>query len=422
MKKERREYLIHSFKKHSILFLGIFTIIYAMFMPDRNVWVSNYIKILLNQAYLVHDYIEIAGLSATFMNVGFHFLVAYYLMIRNELSDLKGLQVASIGIFVGHSFFGSNILNIAPIILGVVLYAKWAGHSLKRYTAVSLFATATAPIVSFIMISGGLNIVSIGIALIVGILIGFISAPLAEEFIKFHQGFTLYNFGFTTGMIAIFVSIFYGYFNISPASVYYISTYAHIYLSVYTLLIILFFLFISLTRIQSIKMHFMDLLKSSGRVPTDYIADYGLATTLFNMSINTLIFFVFILLTGCPMNGTLVGGLLSIMGFSAFGKNPKSSVSIAIGVILAGLLHGVEINESRLLLTALFCTGLSPIAGYYGVFIGILAGFVHYNLVGTIFRVHLGMTLYNNGFASGFVAAFMVPIIDTIKSNKEEFD
>lgn len=418
--RKKREIIIHSFKKHSILCLGVMTLVYAMLMPDRGDWLNGMKLILTSPAYLVHDFVEVGGISAAFVNVGIHFLVAYYLMIRNEFSDLNGLQMAAIGIFIGHSFFGTNLLNILPIMIGVGLFAKRSGHTFKRYTTVSLFATSVAPLVSFVIFSYGVTFPRIIIGIFLGIVVGFFSAPLAEEFIKFHQGFTLYNFGFTTGMMAMIVGAIIEYFGMKRQLVSLISSHAHQYLLVYFLMISVGFLLISLTRFSNIKREYPRLLKAPGRVPTDYVAGYGLATTLFNMSTNTLMFLVIILISGHPLNGPLIGGLFTIMGFSAFGKNMKSSGIIGAGVLVAGLVSGTGLDNQKLLLAMLFSTGLSPIAGYYGIIVGLIAGFVHYNLVSVVFQLHLGLSLYNNGFSSGFVAAFLVPVVDTILNKKEE--
>lgn len=52
------------------------------------------------------------------------------------------------------------------------------------------------------------------------------------------------------------------------------------------------------------------------------------------------------------------------------------------------------------LLAVLFCTGLAPIAGQFGVFWGMVAGFLHMTIVQNTSILHGGMNLYNNGFAA----------------------
>lgn len=413
MQAPEKKYVTHSIKKHSILALGIFTLIYAMFMPDFDTCIVDYITILKSQAYLVHDYTETAGISASFINVAIHFFIAYYLIVRNNYSDFRGLQMAAVGIYTGYAFFGSNPLNTIPIIVGVSLFAIWSGHNVKLYTAVSMFSCAMAPVVSFIMFKTDMGIWSVILAILTGIFIGFIAPPLAEEFLKFHQGFSLYNMGFTTGIVVMFISILFDYINVDIKVAYYYSTHAHYYLLIYILILSFVFIAISMLKYKKVFRVYKELIKSSGRLPSDFSIEYGLSTTLFNMGINTLIFTGIILISGFKLNGTLLGGLMTITGFSALGKHPRGCLPVAFGVIIAGLMHGLPFANQRLLLTMLFSTGLSPVAGYYGIIAGIVAGFLHYNLTVVILKLHLGMTLYNNGFTTVFVAAFLVPIIDT---------
>lgn len=406
---------IRSFcKRNVLLFLALLTFIYALFMPDIDNLGPNMLKLLTNQAYLVHDFFEISGLAATFFNVGLHFLLAYYLMKRNEISGLYGLQIAAVGIFVGHAFFGSNILNVLPIILGVTIYAKWAGHSLKLYTAISMFSCAMSPLVSYVIFVHGFNCLSLICGIAVGLVIGFCAPPLSEAFIRFHQGYTLFNFGFTTGMLAMLITSFFGYFNLEIKSVEYLSSIYHKELSYYILIVIAFILlFILLCKRPSLR-KIRKLLKDTGRAPSDFITSYGSGNTLCNMCFTTSIYLFFILLLRFPLNGTLLGGLFTILGFSAFGIHPKNCFSVALGVIIAALLACENLASQRLLLTLLFSAGLAPIAGEFGWVAGLVAGFVHFNLTTVVINLHLGMSLYNNGFTSAFVAALIVPLAETL--------
>lgn len=61
-------------------------------------------------------------------------------------------------------------------------------------------------------------------------------------------------------------------------------------------------------------------------------------------------------------------------------------------------------------------TTLAPIAGEFGVFAGLVAGFLHSSVALNVGIVYSGMNLYNNGFAGGLVAAFMVPVILSFRS------
>ena len=70
------------------------------------------------------------------------------------------------------------------------------------------------------------------------------------------------------------------------------------------------------------------------------------------------------------------------------------------------------------ILALLFSTTLAPIAGEFGVFVGLLAGFLHSSVALNVGIVYGGMNLYNNGFAGGIVAIFMVPVIHSIRDRR----
>ena len=48
------------------------------------------------------------------------------------------------------------------------------------------------------------------------------------------------------------------------------------------------------------------------------------------------------------------------------------------------------------------------------MFWGFVAGWLHMAVVTSIGVLHGGMNLYNNGFAAGIVAGFMLPIVRTV--------
>jgi hypothetical protein len=70
------------------------------------------------------------------------------------------------------------------------------------------------------------------------------------------------------------------------------------------------------------------------------------------------------------------------------------------------------------MIVILFCTGLAPIAGQYGWKWGLAAGFLHVNIASHTAYLSGGMNLYNNGFAAGFVAMFLLPLITMLRKEK----
>ncbi|MEG0214682.1 MAG: DUF1576 domain-containing protein, partial [Hungatella sp.] len=49
---------------------------------------------------------------------------------------------------------------------------------------------------------------------------------------------------------------------------------------------------------------------------------------------------------------------------------------------------------------------------------GILAVFLHSSVALNVGMLHGGMNLYNNGFAGGFVAIFLVPVLQSIRDRR----
>ena len=111
---------------------------------------------------------------------------------------------------------------------------------------------------------------------------------------------------------------------------------------------------------------YWQILKCSGIGGTDYWKDYGDYAVLFNMGVNGLFATGFVLAVGGDLNGSTIGGIFTIVGFSSTGN--------------------------------------------------LVAGFLHSSVALNVGIVYSGMNLYNNGFAGGLVAAFMVPVILSFRS------
>lgn len=400
--------------RHFLGFLSLFTFGFSFLMPDVEHLISDTYRILTSQTYLMHDFFEVGGIAATFFNSSLHLLMAYLIKIHKEFEKLTGLQIAAVGIFAGHSFFGTHVLNVAPIILGVWLFTRFSRRKFMDYTAQCLLATSTGPIVSFLMFSNGLHLKTVLLAGVVGVIMGFLAIPLAEHFAGFHKGFTLYNYGLTAGIIAMFVVLSFPVLGYEVTVASYISTHAHAYIVLYIICLLLILVSMAFMSNPKLWHNFKELLKNTGRSPSDFISRYGYGSTLFNMAVNGSILLIILLMTGYPLNGAVIGGVLSVIGFSAYGKHPRNSVPVILGVVLATWISGDAFHSLTFMLPLLFATTLAPISGHYGWVFGVLAGILQYHLVNSVMLLHLGMNLYNNGFASGFVAAFMVPLIELL--------
>ncbi|HAY1946148.1 TPA: DUF1576 domain-containing protein [Enterococcus faecium] len=382
---------------------------------------SGLLTILTSPSNLLTDYFALGGFGSAFINVGILTLLSVLLAYRHKVI-LNGPLFASILTVTGFSFFGKNLYNSISIILGVYLYAVFVNKPFSQYIMIGLFGSALSPVVSYITFGMRFPLL-IGILLgnLAGIAIGLLLPPLAAQTLVFHRGFTLYNIGFTSGLIAMTFTAVLRLFSYS------IVENTLVFNEYHFPLIWIIFGFFSLTvgigfyynsfRLLGIR----EIFDSSGKLTTDFIANSGIGATLINIGLVGPMLSSYVLLVGGQLNGPVIGAILSAVGFSAFGCHLKNSFPILVGIFIASLFGTFhEITSTGMLVAAVFGTGLAPISGFYGSFYGVIAGVLHIALVHNVSTLHGGLNLYNSGFSTGFVAGILVPILDNFTAVRKE--
>lgn len=376
--------------------------------------------IITSEDGLITDYVHIAGPGAALVNASIvTFISAAILHWSKE--PLNGFTMVVIGLMSGFSLFGKNFVNIWPIILGTRLYAAVRRDYFGKYVTVALMSTALAPMVSYVGLNNGWGTPLMSI--LVGVLIGFIMPPLSAYTYKIQNGMNLYNIGFACGLVATLLVPLMTAMGADPNSHYHWATgYNEKFVPLLLILCGLLIaggLFFCNRPWKLVWSDYLRLLKTSGRAPSDYLRMFGFTPVMVNTGINGLIGMGFILLTGGELNGPTLGGILTIMGFSAFGKHAKNILPVMLGVVLGGAVMRWSIQDSPAQLACLFCTTLAPISGYFGWQYGILAGFLHSSIVLSVGSPVAGLNLYNNGFSGGMLAIILYPlIIDIIRHRK----
>lgn len=402
--------------------LSVMLMLLAFIIESPQSLVSGMMTILVSPSQLFTDYMEIASVGSTLLNVAIMLGISIYSYKKLEI-PLNGTVIGSLGMLAGFSFFGKNLFNSIPFMIGVWIYTKVTKQNYRNYVIVGLFGSALGPLISFLAFSGVLpQGWSVLIAYALGIFIGFILPQLSTQFLGFHQGFSLYNVGFTAGIIGMVVLGFMNAFGIEVETRTLASTQSPLIL--YQLLIgfcvILIVTSFYLHFKKKEKYHFKLLLKLSGRLPSDFVEMTNLATVTLNMSIIGFILLGYVLMNGGQLNGPIVGSIIGVMSFGAFGNQVKNTVPVLVGIMIGSYLTGVEPTSTSALIAAIFGTTLAPVSGYYGPFAGMIAGFVHITLVSHVVVMHGGLNLYNNGFAGGFVAAVLVPIFEIFEGIRQE--
>ncbi len=419
-RKKNQPYSVQSLPENTILtiiaFYAITFIIFGFMMSPPREILSGLFRILTVRDTLITDYIGIGGMGATFVNAGLLTLMACALY-RITKAKISGLAVACLFLLLGFGLFGKNLVNIWSIIVGVYLYARFRQEMFANYINVAFFGGALAPIFSEILYSSTLSLpFRLPLAVGTSLMLGFILAPLAAHLPKTHLGFSLYNIGFTAGLMGNLIVALYKSYGFVPDPVMIWTSGNNTILGTFLIVLITSMILGGFW----IDRHSWDklpsIISSSGQAPTDFIALVGFGPTLVNMGLCGLIGLIYILLVKADLNGPTIAGLFTIIGFAAFGKHPKNIVPIMMGIFLGTLTRSVNANDAPLILAALFGTTLAPIAGKFGWFLGVLAGLIHSSAVLSVGIPKAGLNLYNNGFVAGMIATVMVPVIISLTS------
>jgi hypothetical protein len=379
-------------------------------------------RILTSSSILLTDYMVVGNIGSAFLNSGLLMLIAIFIAVRSHTSA-SGPLVAAVFTIGGFAFFGKNLYNIWPIMGGVMLYAKYQKEPFGKFILPAFFGTALGPLVS--QISFGFNlppVLGIFLGILAGISAGFILPPLANHFIRFHQGYNLYNIGFTSGIVGLlYMSLLRGFSLDNPPTLILLE--GHMQgLSVYLAVLFLSMFIYGFETCSDVAKGLSHLFSHPGRLVSDFVASDGFPVTLINMGLLGFVSTTYVILMGGTLNGPILGGIFTVVGFGAFGKHVKNVVPVMAGIYLANLVFHWEVSSIGSLLAALFATTLAPIAGAYGIIPGILAGFLHMAVVMNVGYLHGGMNLYNNGFSGGFVAAILVPIFDSLKISSKNWE
>ena len=302
-----------------------------MSSPNQ-VW-RGLINILTTRDALLTDYIGVGGVGASFVNAGLLTLIACAIYHKTQ-AKISGASVASLFLLLGFGLFGKNLLNIWPIVAGVFIYARYKKESFTSHLNIAFLGCALAPVFSEILYSTDIPLqIRLPLAIVTGLLLGFVLPPAAAQLFKAHAGFSLYNIGFTAGVVGVLVVALYKSYGFVPNPVM-IWTSDHngtltIFITMLLTTMILSGFYFDRQAIRNISV----IVQQSGQAPTDFIAIAGIGATLVNMGLCGLIGLGYVLLVGAAVNGPTIGGIFTIVGFAAFGKHPANILPIMGSVL-----------------------------------------------------------------------------------------
>lgn len=369
-------------------------------------------------ARLLNDFTLAAGDGAALLNASLVALIGLVIVRINGVR-LSGPTVAAVFTLFGFGLFGKTPFNVTPIILGVYISAKIAGKEFREYIIIALFGTALGPLVTLIAVEVGLPVaLQIPVAAVGGLLAGIVLPSVAFVMLRMHQGYSLYNIGLTTGFLALFAAaIIFGRGSQLPGGgVWNEEPSLLLVLLVPAFSVVMVLAAIIGGRAGAFK-SFWRILKLPGRLPSDFMDIDSIPGALLNMGIMAALMWGYCMIVGADINGPVLGGIFTVVGFAAFGKHPRNVWPVLAGIIIAALVFGRDLAAPGVILAALFGTTLAPLAGEFGIVFGVVAGFLHLLIVLRSGAWHAGIGLYNNGFAGGLTATLLVAFIEWYRSN-----
>ena len=427
-----------SFLKLVFAFLTACFLIAAVIMPDRSTMFTGLWKILSQPSKVSTNYFAVGGYAATFLNMGLVALISLLLFVvckgtPNNVSTLAFILT------LGFGSWGINILNIWPTILGVVIYALVKKEKLGGLVNAMLFSTGIAPIITDLLIRYphaevvGFNLAGLGIALFVGICIGFfLPAGLAHS-PAVHKGFDLYSAALPIGMTAFFLNAtLYKTLGVAlPAAPAAETLQVASQMTVNIFCCVVFGLCILFAFLLGCKPKDYWKLLSDPALVNNFSSTYGNATFLMNLGVYGLFILGYYNLIGATFNGVTFGVIFCMLACCNSGSHPGNVWPIMLGYVVASTVCGwlstlaggtftLAINAQAICVGLCYANGLSPIADKYGWQYGFIAAIMHYLLVTSVPNLHGGFCLYNGGFTAALICIILVPELERFAKTKDE--
>jgi len=392
-------------------------IVVAFYMDTPRQILDGYIKIHTSRSVLITDYVSLAGIGAALVNSALLVIINLILLISNK-REPNGKIIASLFLTIGFSLFGKNMFNTLPIMAGVWVYGRVSGKKFSDMIIYAMVSTTIAPIVSEVaFLNESISFIKFVSAYSIGLFVGFIFPVIADYIKVMHNHYCLYNGGIAGGFIA---TMFAGFLRsigieIIPENLWDTEHTRHLAYLAFFIAFSLIIYGLATDKPLNACRKFFKLLKEKDPDDCDYLTKYH-NTCYINIGIMCIVSTTVMLVLGKPINGPILGGILTVSGFAACGKHLRNATPILIGSILAVYLNHLESTASVNTLAILFSTGLAPIAGRYGWHWGVITGFLHVSIAVFIGDVNGGLNLYNNGFAGSFIAVLILPIIVAFKA------
>ena len=386
---------------------------------------EGFLRIITSRVILITDFVAVGGIGATFVNAGVVGILSIVMLLRGDAKP-SGATIMALWVTAGFAFFGKNVYNMIPLTVGVWLFSRYKKEPYTNYSLASLLVATLSPVVSDFSFLGVLPLpIEMTIGIVLGVAIGFIFPAVSAHMVRMPSGYDLYSMGFAGGLISMILSTSLRSMGRDIESVSVYSTGNNLPLAIILFFVSAVLICGGLFSEGGPKANFEKYKKfhsHTGRLITDFYFLYKNSIYI-NMGILCAFATAVTLAIGAELNGISIAGIFTMVGFACFGKHMKNVVPILIGAVLSAYLNVWDFTTPANVAAILFAAALAPLAGQFGWIWGIIAGFLHVSVAMHVGELSGGMNLYNNGFAAGFIAMILLPIItisERMRKNHED--
>lgn len=410
--------------------LSAFTIAFligAICAPDRGEMLRGLWRIITKPSLLTKDYffLEIGSISGAFLNAALVGAVCCLMMYLPGAAVGSG-TVAAYMLTVGFCFFGINVLNIWPFLLGTLVYSLLKKQPFAKSINFAMFSTALAPLVSEVLFRypstevHNITFLGVALAIVIGVVVGVAMPALCAQSQAFHKGYDLYNAGPAAGFLCVLIyAIMYKALGIeAPAIAATLGEGNHAFCNSFAIACFALCLIFGLILNGGLKGYKGLILDSGYRA--DFVSKHGIGATVLNFGVYGLFIVAYYNLIGAKFTGPTFGVIWCMLAFCAGGSTPLNVLPIMVGYFIGSLFGASALNAQAIVVGLCFASGLAPVSGQYGPIAGVIAGLLHYCLVTSVPAFHGGFNLYNGGFTSGLIAFVLVPMIGQFFKSRDE--
>ena len=428
-------------------------VIAGLVTGTANTLLADLLKIMLSPSKSLTDYFGYGQIGTAYINAGLCGLavIVPYILMKAELG--AGAMTAYF-LVIAHAFFGKNILNIWPCMIGCAIFYKIRKIEVKKQWHVCCFTSCFGPMISeflfrytldeFDAANPTVTAAAVALTVLCGLFVGFVFPFVLTFTGKISKGYNLYNAGLAGGVIGTVLCLV--MFKLPGKTLYPAmpvdsadyELHGRSYL-VFACVVYAVIAVVGLIMGKAYKGSFGEYGKLLHSKDGVFMDKFGMPQCLINLGIYGLyllvIYIAVILLTpllpselvaaAVGFTGPTAGAMYAALSFACTAQSPSNTWPIISGYVIYSLfslavLGNWTLSSQPFLCTMAFATGLCPIVQKRGKLWGIVAGIIAAALCTYPVKLHGGLMIYNSGFNAGLVAIIMVIIFTILDSFKKK--